>query len=241
MPASLLILLFSLTTAIAAVIGRDKSVFAGDRRKLDSPFFEPCVNDSTISYHRSGQVAVLKTFATCIENVLDPLLFEGYATQQSIPFKAQVSLNNLVEVNEVQNTVTIDFLLRVYWTDSRLDMPAMWEALGPEVSASGIDLVQYIEVNGNAFWLPDFVFSEASTMEITNSFLKLYPGGYIYWNRHIQMTLFSTNLKYQKYPGNKESVWDIPDLIPRILISYNEQLASLFTILFCFPQRTPKR
>jgi hypothetical protein len=164
--------------------------------------YEPCINESSVVYHSSGAPSFSKTFAICLENALDPLLFGGYATGTLIPFEAQVSLNNVVAVNEVENTVTIDFLLRVYWTDARLSMPALWDAMGTSVQASGVDLMQYVDSGNPGFWKPDFVFSEASSMEVTNEFLKLYPGGFVYWNRHIQMTLFSTTLHYQKYPGN---------------------------------------
>jgi hypothetical protein len=154
-----------------------------------------------VSYHSSGKASFQKTFATCLENAHDPLLFEGYATNNHITVQAQVALNNLVEVNEVQNTVSVDFLLRVYWTDTRLNMPALWDALGPEMSATGVDLYQFIQAGNPGFWLPDFVFSEASSFDVTNEFIKLYPGGFIYWNRHIQMTLFATTLQYERYPG----------------------------------------
>jgi len=72
----------------------------------------PCINSSQLVFAQNGQLEVMGTFAKCLQNVEDPLLFPGYYSGNIVTVTAQVALNNLAGISELDNTVTFDYFFR---------------------------------------------------------------------------------------------------------------------------------
>ena len=55
----------------------------------------------------------------------------------AINITAQIVLNNLVQVDELSQLVTIDLKFRLYWFDNRFNItPALFKALHPSYSVN---------------------------------------------------------------------------------------------------------
>ena len=93
-----------------------------------------CVNESQLVYTYTGEVSVGGTTAQCLRNLQDGLIFPGIMTEESLNVSVQLTFNNLISVEELENTVKLDMLFWLAWKDERLNMPAMWSRL-PNVSS----------------------------------------------------------------------------------------------------------
>jgi hypothetical protein len=175
-----------------------------------------CVDNSTVVIAENGVVSFTQTFITCLQNINDPLIFPGYffPNVPSDPLKiaAQVALNNLIAVNEIDSTVTLDFFFRLYWTDPRLSMPALWQRLPIQLRLSGIDISQLVGVqdvqNGTqpGIWMPDIYFPDTIDQQVDAYLIRLYPGGYVEWSRHYTATFVQATFDYSKYPEDEQSL-----------------------------------
>jgi hypothetical protein len=106
-------------------------------------------------YNFNGKVNIQASLIACLQN-LDGLMSPGYEDWSQVNVSAQLILNNLIQINELQNTVTlgismrrgqrggclgidmvwslqlsylVDFFVKLEWIDPRLNMPDLWEAV----------------------------------------------------------------------------------------------------------------
>lgn len=173
-----------------------------------------CVDQSTLVWV-NGSLSISQTFARCLQNISDPALWPYYdqvPLQDQLIDHVQVSINNLISVDEVSNEVSFDFFFRQNWTDPRLDMPALFEALNRNDS-SGIDispllLNSYQSIQGYQYgiWVPNNIFYDAVDKQITDTVIKLYPKGLVYISQHIVITLLQSNFKYHSYPDDRQAI-----------------------------------
>ena len=63
-------------------------------------------------------------------------------------------------------SVTLDFYLRLYWTDNRFNMPMLWNKLSKTVRSNGFEITRILENNSSCpFWLPDIRFHDAASVD----------------------------------------------------------------------------
>jgi hypothetical protein len=153
-----------------------------------------------------------------LQNINDPLVFPGYFFQPPQPLIvfSQVAINNLIQIDEIQNTATFDFYFRLYWTDPRLSMPALWDTLNvinPDIASAGVDISQVVGIpdvglinSQPSIWMPDIFFPEAATQEVNSQLIRLHPYGSLEWSRHFVITLIQSNFVYEKYPLDEQFI-----------------------------------
>lgn len=124
------------------------------------PISYPCINSTEVVYSPDGSASIMETFQKCIERIGgDAVFFPGFDTGKKLSVDMAVSLNNLVDINEVTNTISLDFFLTMGWFDPRIYMPGLFE----ELPTTYLDLTPAIgesNVYGaqTGIWLPDIVF-----------------------------------------------------------------------------------
>lgn len=170
-----------------------------------------CVNESSLQYGFNGKVSIMNTFLLCLQTVSDSLFFPGYYTMAPLKIVTTTTLNNLMNIDELSNAATLDFLFFASWQDSRLAMPALFNELGELTHRQGIDITSALTTqnyNGEqlGIWTPDFIFPDASNIETTDLMVRLFPNGTIWHMRRMVMTLTESAFNYQKYPHDTLSI-----------------------------------
>ncbi len=61
--------------------------------------------------------------------------------------------------------MTLDFYIRLYWFDERLNMPLFWNKTSPSVQQKGIDISNMLTNDSIYMWLPDIQFNDG--LEVT--------------------------------------------------------------------------
>ena len=98
-------------------------------------------------------------------------------------------------VSELEGSVTLDFLFRLYWLDERLSIPSLWNALSKttaiDLLADGADISGLIRDCSNQLnvWLPDIHFVDAREVNYLAETIKIRPNGVMYWSRHTVLTV----------------------------------------------------
>lgn len=49
-------------------------------------------------------------------------------------------------------------------------------------------------------WIPDILFQDALTVDISAQSFRLRPGGYFYWSQHLILTVVQPSFDYRLYP-----------------------------------------
>lgn len=125
---------------------------------------------------------------------------------------SQIALNNLIQIDEIQSTATLDFFFRLYWNDTRLRMPALWYNLPLAAAQAGIDLSQVLGVSdvklntAPGIWFPDIYFPDAIDQNVGDFLVRLHPGGFIEWSRHVTATFDEASFQYEKYPNDEQVI-----------------------------------
>eukprot|EP01031_Cornospumella_fuschlensis_P039969 gene39969-48689_t len=176
-----------------------------------------CINESSLVYAPSGVLSVTQSLIKCLSNINDPLIFPGYFFGNGKPMMLynQVALNNLIRVNEVENSVTFDFYFRLFWQDPRLNMTALWDAvldMDPSIAINGINLYEVLGVEDivtgqtPSIWTPDVLFPDSIEQEVNNGFLRILPNCWVQQSQHVIITLAQSSFKYFDYPLDEQMI-----------------------------------
>lgn len=117
----------------AFVASLTKPVHAGFGYEINNTIFPVCAN---VTY-RSGNPDIPATLYDCVANIADANQPPSYVSGGG-PISVQVSyaINNMISLNELESSVTLDFYWRLYWIDQRLNIPSLWDAVNnSDVSA----------------------------------------------------------------------------------------------------------
>lgn len=75
-----------------------------------------------VSYDESGAVHADRTFFNCAQGMQDPKFpitnVKDYQNE-NLTVSTQFVLNNLISIDEIENTVELDFYMRMFWRDKR--------------------------------------------------------------------------------------------------------------------------
>jgi hypothetical protein len=87
--------------------------------------------------------------------------------------------NNLVSIDELENTATIDFFYRLYWQDIRWNMSQeFWDLAPISTYYDGVELapLTFEAENPLPYWRPDLHFIDVLEVETFAELVKLRPG-----------------------------------------------------------------
>lgn len=167
-----------------------------------------CTN---VTYDEFGQPDVTATLYNCAANMQDPVLpisyLSGRYNDTALEVKSQFVLNNLIAVDELENTATLDFYYRNYWNDSRWNIPELWDAMDSGTTKEGFEIFYLTQlIPPLRVWLPDVEFQDVVDYTIVAQTIKLHPGGHLYWSRHFKVKLMQPNFDYSKYPIDSQDI-----------------------------------
>lgn len=77
-----------------------------------------CVNESSVVWINERQPSIIGTFVNCLIYTQDAMIAPYYTTAKIINVSTEIFLNNLIKVDEVTSTVTLDFFFVTYWVSS---------------------------------------------------------------------------------------------------------------------------
>jgi hypothetical protein len=155
-----------------------------------------------------GVIDITKTLYFCQVNMTDPLLIYSYQPHvRAINVTVQFLINNLIFVNELDNSVTLDFFFKLQWTDARWDID-MWNEQKNGVINNGINLYPLIAQSdlNLRIWEPDFIFFDESESTVISKNIKLRPKGVLSSNTHFRLTVLQSQFQYQNYPVDSQNI-----------------------------------
>jgi hypothetical protein len=108
------------------------------------------------------------------------------------------------QVDAVAGTATMDFYLRLYWQDSRYNMPLFWKKMSPQIRKYGIELTRFqSSVN---FWQPDIRFHDVSDVNYIVETIRVNASNVFFWSRHTIGTFAQPKMEFEQYPGDHQMV-----------------------------------
>ena len=185
-------------------------------KALDSPSSDWTCSTNIFT---AGRIDVERMLYNCSENipgarvppsyfprVLNDSQLQNVSNYDPIILDVQLAVNNLIKVSDITNEFTLDFFLRLVWTDDRIVMPNIWSYLHPETSLEGIEISRYIQSQDELkFWLPDIYFYESTDVEVINSLVKILPEGRMFWARHMIVTFSDPTMPFNQYPVDHQN------------------------------------
>lgn len=114
----------------------------------------------------------------------------------------QFVLNDLIEVDDLTQTIRFDTKFRMQWYDNRWNVPQFFDVLNPNETVNGIEIDDL--VNDPAFplpiWRPNVHFVDAQDVNVIAETIRLKENGKVYWSRHLILTVTQEFMDFQKYP-----------------------------------------
>ena len=163
-------------------------------------------------YGIDGRIDVSAMLLGCSKNISGVLLPPSYYPEDvnnpiPINVEVQLAINNLISVSDLTSEFTMNFFLRVLWTDDRFSMPMMWSELSSEAAKEGIEISKYIENQGEPLniWLPDLYFYESTSTEVINTLIKLKPNGVLFWSRQMIATFSNPQMPFRQFPQDTQN------------------------------------
>lgn len=123
-----------------------------------------------MAYDSTGRINIQSMLYNCSSFIPSPLDIPSVFLNTSGGYSPttvsiQLSLNNLIHVDDVGNQITLDFYFRLRWVDPRWTIPAeMWDEINPLAATSdGVDLLGYVSSQAQLMvWKPDITFQQVS-------------------------------------------------------------------------------
>lgn len=110
----------------------------------------------TMVYSKNGEVDVESTILNCSTHATSPTIMPNYQGLYPINITAQIVVNNLVNINQLTQTVALDFKFRLTWFDNRLNITDdLFKAVNPVYASNGIDITFLRNQGSLQLWLPD--------------------------------------------------------------------------------------
>eukprot|EP01038_Epipyxis_sp_PR26KG_P008287 gene8287-11217_t len=159
--------------------------------------------------YNQGLPDPVETIYNCSESTSAPYQpVTAFLGAAPINVSAQLVLNNLVYVDDMQQTVTMDFKFRLQWHDNRFNLPQLFAVLNPNISHNGFELTQmyYSGSNPLQIWRPDLHFVDAQSVTVTAESFRLKNHGVVYWSRHLSVLISQSQFTYKDYPLDPNNI-----------------------------------
>lgn len=123
----------------------------------------PCItNESELAYV-NGKLSSTQTFYNCMANIPDSGMLASYYNNQlngQVTFYTAMTLNNIINVDEVSGTATFQFSFGLSWYDQRYAMPLFWAQSGTD----NIDVSTVVTNDSVLFFIPQLRFPDATDL-----------------------------------------------------------------------------
>eukprot|EP00603_Paraphysomonas_imperforata_P003530 CAMPEP_0114413612 /NCGR_PEP_ID=MMETSP0103-20121206/948_1 /TAXON_ID=37642 ORGANISM="Paraphysomonas imperforata, Strain PA2" /NCGR_SAMPLE_ID=MMETSP0103 /ASSEMBLY_ACC=CAM_ASM_000201 /LENGTH=460 /DNA_ID=CAMNT_0001581699 /DNA_START=129 /DNA_END=1511 /DNA_ORIENTATION=+ len=126
----------------------------------------------------------------------------------TLDVSVRFEFNNLIMVNELDNTVSLDFFYRLWWQDVRWNLTKEFWNEVPLSVYYDIEMYSYLFESENALpmWRPDLHFIDIFDINEEAGLFKLRPEGQIYWSRHIIATILQPDFDLSHYPNDNQDI-----------------------------------
>ena len=139
--------------------------------------FPLCIyNASDLVYNefeniQGSSVDTYATFLKCLSRISGPKLIPSLNQSESVVVYTSIELNNIGNIDPAGALVELDFYLRLWWSDPRLNMPAYWESEGTAVKEVHLDRIFY-DSAGIFIWRPDIFYHDGLDIKVVKYVLK---------------------------------------------------------------------
>lgn len=167
------------------------------------------------SYTELGMLNVQQVLYDCVWNIQSSLSPPSYFSPgPEYPYAPtnvtlSITLNNLIQVDDLTSQITLDYYMKLYWNDSRINLPYLFEEeINPLLYINGIDITPYVR-NANQttlnIWMPDIMIKECTSANVVNELVQLHPMGQFFWSRHFQSTFSQPQMNFHRYPLDRQN------------------------------------
>ncbi len=138
---------------------------------------------TTMMYGLEGSIDVRGMLYNCSKHINLPLkvpsIYNNGTSGMYSPtiVNVQYELLNLVAVDDLTSTASLDILFRLKWTDPRWNVPdEMYNDLNPQSLQNGFDITRYVYDSGQILdmWLPNLYFWGVSDEKQFAEVIKLF-------------------------------------------------------------------
>ena len=133
--------------------------------------FPLCIyNASDLVYSEFGSIQgnsidTYATFLKCLSRISGPKLIPSLNQSEPVTVYTSLELNNIGDIDPAGALVELDFYLRLWWSDPRLNMPAYWESRGTAVKEVHLDRIFY-DSAGVFIWRPDIFYHDGLDIKV---------------------------------------------------------------------------
>lgn len=175
----------------------------------------PCVANADLVYdNQTGAFSADQTFYNCMANIPDvasmPTFYNG-KYHGCLMVLTQMTLLNLVRVDEVDGVAELQVIIDFTWTDRRYNMPLFWEEV--PFSYSGFDITTILTNQSTVLWRPEIVFPDAQGVEVMAETLTLLPyndvnGTYTTFLYEVtyDLLLVQPGFNFRRYPNDAQNL-----------------------------------
>lgn len=175
---------------------------------------DPCItSDDLVFNNKTGSFSADQTFYNCMANIPDvasmPTFFNG-KYHGCMLILTQVTLLNLVQVNEIEGIVELQVIIDYTWQDRRYNMGEFWEHV--PTSYSGFDVTSMLTNDSIVMWRPTIVFPDANAVEVmaetltishanTNNNISIFMYEVTY-----DLVLVQPGFNFRNYPNDDQDI-----------------------------------
>lgn len=188
----------------------------------------PCVSEDDLVFNNvTGSFSADQTFYNCMANIPDvaslPTFYNG-KYHGCLSITTQLTLLNLVHIDEVQGIAELQLIIDFYWLDKRYNMPLFWDNV--PFSYSGFDLTTILTNQSTVLWRPEIVFPDAESVNVMSETLTLQStddATVFLYEMTVDLILVQPGFNFRRYPN------DAQDLVVRFsALNYDAQQLQLF-------------
>ena len=148
--------------------------------------------------------------------------------------KNSFGINNLMEIDEIAGTVTLDFYWRLVWDDKRIVIPDLadyFATYNPYMLSDGVEISPYVRSSNNALnvYLPIAHFVDGVDINVLEETILYKPTGRMFWSRHVVATIQQPS--FSKYSYYTRLYIEICDYICVYIIDYSKYPMDTQTIV----------
>ena len=118
-----------------------------------------------------------------------------------VRIESSIHLRNIMEVNEIQQLLSVEMSIRLYWTDSRIEP-------NPEYFFESDSLGQYMNMDDKCVWMPDIYIDQAKSMRNPTYYnhpasLRIYNNSLMRYSSRFNLDV-ACNMKFHRFPVDEQ-------------------------------------
>lgn len=200
----------------------------------------PCITEDDVVYNSdSGAYSADQTLNKCMANIDDlrsaPTFYNGFY-HGCLMIESEITLLNLVSVDEINGVAELQVIIDYTWIDSRYNMAPFWQRMHPD--SISFDMTTILQSEN--IWLPEVVFPDAQSIDVMSTTLTLTPAKENFTTGAYDATFFIYEVTYNLQlvqPGFnfKNYPHDEQDIILRYtVLNYDSSQIQIFPYgVFC--------